>query len=348
MKKISTVVLILSLAFISGCVLQTSKPVKIDGGVFKSNDFGKSWSTKNSILNNGEKTGNIGNLEIRFMKFDSNDKDTIYLNSSGQGVYKSADGGENWQKTTLTSGTYKSIAINNLNNNVIYVTQGSKISKTVDGMKTWFDTYYEKRPSQNLVSLIADPFDASIVYAATTTGIIKSTDYGNTWELLNWKKPQILNLYLSNINSNTLYAWTNKGLSKSTNAGNDWTDISKGLFKLKKDLRILFINFDPNTEYFFIGTNMGIYKCTDGGNAWEEIPTLFNFKRVPMVPIVYNKNNLNEVIFSVDNILYKTIDGGKFWETLKTVPTSRVINYMISNPSDANIIYLGTKKPQTK
>ena len=78
------------------------------------------------------------------------------------------------------------------------------------------------------------------------------------------------------------------------------------------------------------------------------VPTLFDFKKVPISTVVQNPTNTREIMFSASNKLHKTDDGGKTWRVFKTVPTSRSINYLIADPYHQNTVYLGTYRAPSK
>jgi hypothetical protein len=122
-----------------------------------------------------------------FVAFDPVDHQTAYLSMKGLGIFKTADGGNSWQNTPYAGSTYASLAIDHQNNDVIYVIRDNKIITSVDGLASSFETYVETRPKQTLVTVLADLVRSNIVYAATTTSLIKSTVYGNTWKLLKWR-----------------------------------------------------------------------------------------------------------------------------------------------------------------
>ncbi|MCH7492000.1 hypothetical protein IID19_00200 [Patescibacteria group bacterium] len=322
-----------------------SKSTASDGGVYQSTDFGENWKQIITIAKAEKEGQNIGNIDTRFITFDSANENLMYLNTTGNGIFASTNKGTTWRQTSLSTGTYASLSIDARNNNVIYTTQGSKILKTVDGMKSWHEIYTETRPGQKIVSVVVDPFQSNIIYAATTTSIIKSIDFGNTWKLLGWEKTQIISLHVSKINNQTLYARVNGGIYKSTNAAIDWTIVSEGLKEFRGGTSIHWFNFDPNTEIIFLGTGFGIIKSTDRAQTWVAIPTLFDFRKIPIKTVIYHPENLNKIIFSVNNVLHKTDDGGKTWKTLKTVRTTRTITYMVTDPSIDDLIFLGTTRP---
>lgn len=341
--------LIISVFLISGCdLIKKSVANKNDGGIFKTTDFGENWTQKIFVANSEKGKQTIGNVDTNFIVFDPVDEETIYLVTQGNGVYKTINSAEQWSQTTLSSGTYRSLSIDTRNNNVIYVTDGKTIKKTIDNMVTWNQIYIENRPGQTIISVIADYFNPSIVYAATTSGLIKSFDYGNTWELLNWKGTVIRNLYQSNISENVLYMLTNAGIYKSTDAGISWNVISDELKSFKDGDKISWMFFDPKTEYIILGTGYGIIRSVDNGATWESIPTLFELDRVTIKPVVYNPNDTKDYLFAFGNVIHKSDDYGNTWKTIKSIPTTRIVNYIIADPYHDDVIYAGTYLPKEK
>lgn len=341
-KKITIIIfVIISTIVLSGCNIKT-RATKSDGGIFKSTDFGSNWIQKSFVKNTEDGVVTIGKTNTNFLTFDPVEEEIIYLSTTGNGVYATINSGDQWFPTSLSSGTYKSLSIDTLNNDVVYVTDGQNILKTVDGFTTWNNIYIEKRPGQTILSVIVDRFNSNIVYTATTSSILKSFDYGNSWELLSWEKIVIKNIFQSEINSNILYALTNSGIYKSTNNAVDWDFVSEGLEEFSGGKVISWFQFDPKTENIILGTNFGIIRSTDGANTWHTIPTLFDFKKIAIKPVIYNPNDLDELIFAVGNVIYKTNDNGITWKTLKTLATTRTINYLIADPYHNDVIYAGT------
>jgi len=336
---------ILMTLVVSGCAIKNASSSR-DGGIFKSTDFGENWKQKATVEPATNNVKSIGDFNTSFIVFDPKEKNIIYLITLGQGIYKSENSGEKWSQTTLNSGSYRSLSIDSLNNKVVYTTDGTKILKTVDGMGNWHQIYIENRPKQSIVSLIVDHDNSNIIYAATTSGLIKSYDYGSSWKLLDWQEPNISHLYQSTKNNNTLYALTNRGIYKSIDGALEWEVISEDLIEYKGAEKIHWLSFDPRTEYIYIGTAYGIIRSLDGGNSWTPIPTLFDFKKISIKALVFNPNDIDEIIFSVNNILHKTDNGGRTWKTLKSVPTTRIINYLAADPYHDDVVLLGTYKPK--
>lgn len=334
--------------FLSGCDLIKKSSSSNDGGIYKTTDFGSNWYQKIFISHLEGGTRTIGNVNTNFIVFDPVDEETIYLVTQGNGIYKTTNSAEQWTQTSLKAGTYKSLSIDTRNNDVVYVTDGKSINKTIDNFATWHQIYIENRPTQSILTVIADYYHPNIVYSATSSGLIKSYDYGNTWKLLSWNGLGIRSLYQSNINPNVLFILAGDGIHKSVDGANSWTKISEGLSDFSGGKKISWIFFDPKTEYIILGTDYGIIRSLNSGITWEAIPTLFEFNKITIKPVVYNPNNTNEYIFAVGNVLHKSDDGGRTWKTIKSIPTSRIVNYIIADPYHDDVIYAGTYLPKKK
>lgn len=348
-KKIIFISQILLTAFLlAGCSLTSSNTSSADGGVFKSVDSGETWTQKVLISQTSKGTSTIASVSTSLLVFDPKDKNKIYLSTKGNGIFKTENGGDSWQQTTLNAGEYVSIAIDPHNTDVIYVARGNTIQKSIDGMGTWQTIYVETRPGQSITSVVVDLSDNSKIYATTNTGILKSFDYGNTWQVLKWVGNNANKLYMSEKDTNTIYlVTTNAGIFKTTDAGENWQDISQGLQKYPGAKNIKWFYFIPQTELIYLGTDYAPIKSEDGGKTWTPIATLLPFGSLPIQTVAVNPKNNREIFFTVSNTIYKSVDGGQTWKTLKTVNTNRIINYFLINPESPNIIYLGTLK-QTK
>ncbi len=177
-------------------------------GVYRSLDGGKSW--KNMGLRD---SGHISMIWIH-----PEDSNTVYVAAQGplwnpggdRGLYKTADGGENWE---LLLGIDENTGINEFvidpaNPDVIVASSyqrrrhvwtlinggpGSGIHKTSDGGKTWrkieSDLPSGDLPSGDLgrIGLAMAPSAPHVLYAIIEAdeedrGVYRSTDFGESWE----------------------------------------------------------------------------------------------------------------------------------------------------------------------
>ncbi len=116
-------------------------------GVFKSTDRGNNWTQ----INNG-----LNSLETNVLAVDPNNSDVLYLGTDDDGIYKSINGGENWEKL-IPSASFGvgDIVVDPQNSNNVYM-------GTVD--------YFRLSESRGVLG---------------DFGVYKSTDGGTTWEEFN-------------------------------------------------------------------------------------------------------------------------------------------------------------------
>lgn len=157
-------------------------------------------------------------------------------------------------------------------------TPGGGLWKSTDAGITWVPK------TDNFVSLgigwiLIDPNNTNIMYVSTgdpdgngtpSTGVLKSTDGGNTWAQTGLNFSYELYKQINQIrflpgNSNIILAATTDGMYRTTNGGTSWTLV-------KNNIRIYDIEFHPtipNTVY--AATNGAFIKSTDGGVTWTDM-----------------------------------------------------------------------------
>lgn len=171
------------------------------GGVWKTINGGKTWKPL---------TDNLSTLAVSSIAVDpknpdivyfaSGDVDTGYLSDgNAQGVFKSIDGGITWKQTDLVKDSkfqnslLRKIIINPVNTSFLLAAGKRGIWRSDDAGDTW---------KFILDSVITDielnPSNPNIVFAAMVylnsnqgmTGVMKSTNFGATWQLLKTGMPE--------------------------------------------------------------------------------------------------------------------------------------------------------------
>jgi len=124
-----------------------------------------------------------------------------WIGTAGGGVWKSSNGGQNWQPVPntdfLTLGV-SDIAISESNPDIIYIATGDDngsgsgqfvkytlgLMKSTDGGLTWQPTYihYEQGEMHLVSTILIDPRDENTVLVSTDHGIFKTTDGAETFE----------------------------------------------------------------------------------------------------------------------------------------------------------------------
>ncbi len=198
---------------------------------------------------------------------------------------------------TNIAGRMRSIAIDTLHHILYAGSVSGGIWKSTDAGGSWNPL---TDLANNLVigCLSLDPTNPNIIYAGTGEGyynidalrgigVLKSTDGGGTWTVLNnfvgASLPVVFinKIVINPLNSNTIYAAVSAvdvGVWKSTDAGASWAKLSSaggtvsgGSLKFCTDLVMDPTN--PNVLYgsFGLFNSNGIWKTTNGGTSWANI-----------------------------------------------------------------------------
>ncbi|HKP82293.1 MAG TPA: hypothetical protein VJT69_09750 [Pyrinomonadaceae bacterium] len=189
-----------------------------------------------------------------------------YFGATGGGVWKTTDGGINWESisdgSVFGTGSVGAIAVADSDPNTIYVgmgespirgnvSHGDGVYKSIDAGKTWKRIGLED--TRQISRIRIHPKNPDLVYLAALghvwgpndqRGVFRSKDGGKTWEkILNrGNKAGAIDLILDPTNPNTLYAgfwevyrkpWTlesggpGSGIFKSTDGGDTWNELTR-------------------------------------------------------------------------------------------------------------------------
>ncbi len=192
----------------------------------KSTDGGALWDT----LMLGQ--------SIRALAIDPTMPAVVYAGTARGAVEKSVDGGVHWATLdTGAAGSVEALAIDPATPTTVYLgaTTPGDVRRSTDGGATWsaantgIPDLLLSGPLQPAFALAADPTSPATVYAATGTGLFKSTDNGATWVATAvMATPAITSLAIDPLEPTTLYAGRPSGVAKSTDSGATWSGVDSG------------------------------------------------------------------------------------------------------------------------
>jgi hypothetical protein len=242
------------------------------GGVRKSSDGGRSWSSMDRGL---------ASRHVTAMLVDPITPRALYVGTP-RGVFRSGDGGATWIARTdgLTDLRIFALAINPRAPGTVYAGGfGGRVFKTVDRGDHWVERRIGASVYRVTV-LLVDPGDSSVpaldhqppaLYAgASGGGVFRSLDGGETWErLVGLGDVTVYALVLDPRVPHTLYAGTGDGLYKSVDRGAQWARLAGA-----PTGAVLSLAVDPsNPLIVYAGTPDGVAKSLDGGRRWSAGPT---------------------------------------------------------------------------
>jgi photosystem II stability/assembly factor-like uncharacterized protein len=277
------------------------------GGVWKTSDGGNSWY----CISDGYFGGSIGAVAIA-----PSDPNVIYVGegeqtlrgnvSSGNGFWKSTDGGDTWKHIGLKGTEHIArIRIHPANPEIVYVAaignlwkpnKERGIYKTVDGGKTWEKILYESDKAGG-GDLILDPNNPRIIYAST-------------WEMKR-------NGYRMDSGGPGSKLW------KSTDAGETWTDITRSNGLPKGVLGIIGVAVSPlNSDRIWTiieAENGGVFRSDDGGKTWKKTSAKRDLRqRAWYYSRIYADTELEDRVYVLNVGFWRSNDGGVTYERIST------------------------------
>ena len=267
-------------------------------------------------------------------------KNVFYMGTTGGGVWKTSDFGNNWYN--VSDGYFKSPSIGAIN-------------------------IYQKDPNIVYVGTGSDGLRSNIIVGK---GIYRSEDAGKTWDHIGLENVgQIGAVEIHPDDPNTIYVAAigqpfknnkERGLYKSIDRGKSWDKI----LYLSDSIGIVDVEFapdDPNTLYAASwraerkpwtiisgSTNGGAYKSVDAGKTWNKIDLGFDSKYIGKIDFAVSKSNPDRLFVMVEASadkggLYKSEDRGKSFEHMNNREelVNRPFYYLNveSNPLNSDILY---------
>jgi photosystem II stability/assembly factor-like uncharacterized protein len=226
--------------------------------------------------------------QLGCVAFHPTDTNTFWVGAGFSGLWVTYDGGNNWQVLNDDLGVLgvADIVIPSDYDvsQTIYIATGSRdkvslgslgVLKSTNGGQTWEQTPLSFLPEQYkfVYRLLLHPDNNQIIYAATSDGVLKTTDGANSWNLLiPWS---MIDLEFHPTNANIIYGGdrSNGKIYRTTNGGNNW-DVR---YESEGNRVELAVSEDsPNTVYAIIAGQgdglKGIYKSLNsGGNFFKKI-----------------------------------------------------------------------------
>ena len=169
-----------------------------------------------------------------------------YLGTIGQGVWKSTDGGDTWNR--LANGLFaeadiRAIAVRPDNTNILFAGTEKGLYHSDSAGQTWSQVDSPMNDLQ-IWSIAINPSNPDIIYVGTCpSDLFKSDDNGKTWCKLDVELadecaggaiiPRVTTIKIDSEDTNSIYAGIEiDGFRHSTDGGETWTTINDGLRSL--------------------------------------------------------------------------------------------------------------------
>ena len=267
------------------------------GGLWLSENGGTTWKPifdeQNTLAIGSVKINQKNPSEIWVGTGEGNPRNSL---NTGNGIYKSLDGGKTWKRMGLEkTKTIHRIVINEMNPDIVYAAcLGSPwgqnpergVFRTKDGGKSWEKVLYVNDLT-GAADMVVDPKNPNKIIVAM-------------WEHL--RKPWTFNS-----------GGKGSGMYITTDGGDSWKKVSEGLPKGELGrIGLAIAPSRPNIVYALVeAKENGLYKSTDGGNTWSLVTT----NNIGGRPFYYHELYVDPVnenrIYNLHTYVTLSEDGGK-------------------------------------
>lgn len=344
------------------------------------------WKTTNSGITFKPIFDSLGSFSIGCIAIDPNNPFVLWVGTGennsqrsvswGDGVYKSTDGGETWSNVGLKNSEHiGKILIHPYNSNIVYVAaQGPLwgpggdrgLFKTTDGGKTWNLILYISE-NTGVSDVVMDPRNPDILIATSyqrrrhvwtlinggpESAIYKTTDGGQTWEILSNGLPTgnlgRIGLGISLANPDFIYAIIEAperkgGIFRSTNRGASWEKRNSWVSSSPQYYQEIFCDPKNPDKVYFIDTYLRVTE--DGGKTLKIVGN--KNRHVDDHVVWIDPDNTNHLFVGGDGGLYETFDGGITWRFFANLPTGQFYRISTDNSFPFYFVYGGTQDNNT-
>jgi photosystem II stability/assembly factor-like uncharacterized protein len=335
----------------------------VQGGIWKSVNYGLSWTN----ISDGKIPGiadPIGALAVA-----PSNPSVIYAGTgeadirgdfdTGDGIYKTTDGGKTWSYAGLrdTHMTTK-IIVDPRNANVAYASSMGHvfkpnpergIFKTTDGGRSWRKVLFVDDRTGG-VDLSMDPRNPGTLYAAMWqaqrmpwklisggpgSALYKTTDGGAHWKKIS-NNPGFATGVLGKIGVSVaasdpkiVYAIVQAhegGVFRSGDGGATWQRVNGEMKLRQRGFYYIAISVDPtNPRVAYAPEVDGVYKTSDGGKTWKLLQMPHGDNHIVWI----NPRNPKVLLVGNDGGGTVSVDGGDTWSSEHNQPTGQYYHVAI-------------------
>ncbi len=329
----------------------------VDGGVWKTTDAGTVWQP----VFDGQPVASIGALAVassdpRVLYAGTGESDIRSDLASGNGVYRSQDGGSTWKHVGLNDSRQISrILVDPSDPQTVYAgvlghaygPNGERgVYKSTDGGEHW-QRVLDRGPETGIAEIAMAVRSPQVLFAATWnahrstwstyaplegkgSALYRSTDGGAHWAAIAghglpsgaWGRVGVA----VSADGRRIYATIpcpdHAGLYRSDDGGDTWTLASSDPRLTSRAWYFSSLTIDPtNADVLYI-PNVALFRTTDGGKTIEVVrgaPGGDDYHQVWVDP-----KNANHLMLGVDQGATVSLDRGKTWTTWYNQPTAQL------------------------
>lgn len=310
------------------------------------------WEEMGPVSFNATSSWNPGVGRITGFSIDETNEDHIIVGAQTGGVWKTTDGGQNWQPLLdfFSNLSVYSTAMEPGNSNVYFFgSTNGRMYKSTDAGATW--SQIGSAGNSVINKMLIHPTNTSLMFASSqNSGIYRSTDGGTSWTSI-VSDNRGYDIEFKPGDFNTVYASGNS-FHKSTDGGATFTTITgfddtgaKMIGVSPNDANVVYV-LEANESVFnafYVSSNSGdiFTKLDHSGKNYFGYSLVGddNSGQAPRdMDIDVNPNDINEVHIAGVHT-WRSLDGGTTFEpTSHWIPGTAAANNIGYNHADVDII----------
>ena len=292
---------------------------------------------------------------------DFTSSNIVYAESQGGYLDHSFDGGNTWSGITPgNGGAWVTPFIIDPNSHAHLIYGGTEIYQTNNYGNSWTQSTSGQTNGNYYQSLAIAPSNSTVIYAATSSQLLKTTDGGNTWSDITGHLPASLPsmtyIAVKSTDENTLWITCSgfsagKKVYQSTDGGMSWQNVSDGIPNLPVNC-IVYKN-GPDDE-IYIGTDIGVYYKENYLSNWiqvnnglpnvivDELEIQYDAEKLRAATFgrgIWQTNFVDPVYYSVDATVVSIDIPSGFICTTSVNPQVTIKNYGITPLTSVDINY---------
>ena len=326
------------------------------GGLWRSLNRGHTWVN----VFEGMEVNTFGDVAVapsspQIVYAGTGGQNNRQSTSWGNGVYRSEDGGDNWEHLGLAGTRHiAEVQVHPRNPDVVYVAASGDlwnaseergVYRSFDGGRSWRKVLYVDEDT-GAIDLVLNYDDPDVVYVAMYqrrrrawgfngggpgSGIYRSVDGGDTWEELTDGIPGgdkgRIGLAISHSNPMVLNALIEhaeeSGTYRSIDGGDTWEKMSD---HNGRPMYYSHVYIDPSDENVVYTLATSSYRSRDGGRTWEDVsarPTYDVGVHADMHTMWISPEDPEHFYLAGDAGLHETYDGGRNYRRINNIPISQ-------------------------